>query len=108
MTVGMKTIARIQRIRERSEKLGFEFVEDEYSKQDEISLAVMQDKLPALRHGSVVFTGDLDEVDAFTNGIAWARWYDIALGLKTDKRREVSEQKLRNKLLLRDLQETAK
>jgi hypothetical protein len=109
MTVGMKTIRRIKQVERQALRLGFEFVESIGSHlrtDDEISLAVIEETLPALRNGVQVFSGNLDEVEAFMNGLDWARWYDIALGLQTDDRRAKSEQKVRNKKLLNTIKDS--
>lgn len=103
MSIGMKAIERINKEQERAKNLGFLFTEDPHSKVDVIALAVAQDKLPSFRDGAILFTGSLDEVSAFLNGVEWARWYDITLGLKTDMRRERAEQRLRNQNLISTL-----
>lgn len=105
MTIGMRTINRIVSVREQAEKLGFKFSEDKFGRQDDrICLVVIEETLPALRDNSTIFSGNLDEVEAFINGFEWARRYDIFLGLQTNKRRERVEKRLRNKKLLASIQ----
>lgn len=107
MTIGMKTIERINNIQIRAKQLGFLFAEDPWSPDsDNISLVVIHETLPRFVEGSKVYSGNLDEVDAFTRGLIWARHYDTLLGLKTEQRRAVSEKKLRNRLLLKNIKES--
>jgi hypothetical protein len=109
MSIGMKTIKRLNQVERQALRLGFEFVEsiDSHLRtNDEISLAVIEETLPALRNGEKIFSGNLDEIEAFMNGLDWARWYDIALGLQTDNRRTKLEQKIRNKNLLNSIKDS--
>jgi len=109
MSIGMKTIRRLNQVERQALRLGFEFVEsiDSHLRtNDEISLAVIEETLPALRNGEKIFSGNLDEIEAFMNGLGWARWYDIALGLQTDNRRTKLEQKIRNKNLLNSIKDS--
>ena len=109
--VGMHIIDRINAAQERAKKLGFVFSRDargngfNRTTPDVIALAVIEETLPAIRDGSVVFTGDLEEIESFLAGLEWARWYDTALGLKTNVRRERSEQKMRNRKLLKQIEQ---
>lgn len=101
MNIGMATIEKINRVQARAKQLGFSFVKDPISNTDTIALAVIQETLPALVNDCIVFTGSLNEVDAFTRGLAWARHYDTLLGLKTTQRRAASEKKMRDRQFLK-------
>lgn len=102
MTMGMETYERFKRAEKSANDMGFAFRSDPYGRsRDSIFLCPVDDeRLPVFHKKTVMFEGTLAEVESFLQGISWAQRYDLALGLKTDKRREKAEQRIRNKRLV--------
>jgi hypothetical protein len=102
MTMGMETYQRFKHVEKQANEMGFAFRSDPYGRsRDAIFLTPLnKDSLPVFHETATMFSGSLDQVKAFLEGIEWAQRYDLALGLKTDKRREKAEQRVRNKRLI--------
>lgn len=102
MTMGMETYQRFKQVEKYANEMGFAFRSDPYGRlRDAIFLYPLDNNaLPVFHENAVLFSGSLDQVKAFLEGIEWAQRYDLALGLKTDKRREKAEQRVRNKRLV--------
>ena len=112
--IGMDLVRRIDNVRERALKLGFEFTEDRHGSQNFIVLRPAQTEaftVPALviyRRDAEIFRGDLDAVEHFLNGITWARQYDDYLSLSNDKKRVGAEQRYHAMMLRRQEREEQK
>lgn len=95
--VGMSMIERIDRIRELADFFGFRMGRDPHTKfTDNIDTIVLYPKdvsLPIYSRDACLFTGNINEVDNFLEGIRWARHYDMMLGATTDQRRKQYEDK---------------
>lgn len=103
MNLGMDAYNRFKRAEESAAKLGFSFSSDPYGRRGDLICLIPRiedEALPVYNSRIIVFSGTLEQVESFIEGIAWARSYDGMLGLKTDKRRERVEQRIRNKKLL--------
>ena len=59
--------------------------------------------MPHYRRDAVIFTGTLEEIELWIQGIEWARQYDDMLKISNSKKREEREQVERNKQLLRTI-----
>ena len=98
MTVGMRIYQRIRAAEDQANRLGFRFKSDTFRSRESDYFTLVSDGecLPCYRDGSEMFNGDLNKLESFLHGIDWARRYDLALGLKTDQRREKAEQRIRS------------
>lgn len=102
MTMGMESYRRFKKAEETANAMGFAFRTDPYGRsRDDIFLCPKDNEsLPVFNEKAVIFSGSLEKVEAFLEGIFWAQRYDIALGLKTDQRRAKAEQRIRNRRLV--------
>ena len=97
--VGMNMIERIDRVRELSDFFGFKLGRTPYNSYgeteniDNIALYPKGDSLPTYSRDACLFTGNLNEVENFLDGIHWARQYDKMIGSCTEQRRKQYEDK---------------
>lgn len=102
MTMGMDSYRRFKKAEETASCMGFEFGRDPYGRDREAIFLYPKDNnsVPVYHEDTVIFCGSLEKVESFLEGIIWAQRYDIALGLKTDQRRNKAEQRIRNRRLV--------
>ena len=97
VAVGMNMIERIDSVRELADFFGFRLGRTPHSSFDNsidnIALYPKEDRLPTYSRDACLFTGNLNEVENFLDGIRWARNYDKIIGSCTDQRREQYEAK---------------
>ncbi len=107
MTIGWEDIQRIKRVEARASALGFIFAEGNYTfgyeNNNNICLKPKIDGVPHYSRDAVIFTGTLEEIELWIQGIEWARQYDDMLKISNSKKREEREQVERNKQLLRTI-----
>jgi len=97
---GYNTILRIRKIEERADKLGFMLAYPRHRsnyEDDYVALKPKDDVLPIYARDAEVFTGTLEELQEWLNGVDWARDYDRMLRMTTDKKRTVAEDKERTR-----------
>jgi hypothetical protein len=85
-------------------KMGFEFSvgRDRYiDSGDSIHLIPMGDALPHYRRGAEIFSGSVEDIGTWLEGLQFARNYDEMLKLSNDKKRTEREQTERNKQLMK-------
>lgn len=97
VAVGMNMIERIEHVRELADFFGFRLGRAPHcsfgDNIDTIALFPKGDRLPTYSRDACLFTGNLNEVENFLDGIRWARNYDKIIGSCTDQRREQYEAK---------------
>ena len=98
VAVGMDMIERIDRVRDLADFFGFRLGRRPHSGFgdsgiDPIALYPKEDRLPVYSRDACLFTGSLNDVENFLDGIQWARKYDNLIGAMSDKRREQFEAK---------------
>jgi len=107
MAIGWEDIQRIKRIEAKVTELGFMFAEGNYTfgyeNNNNICLKPKVDGLPHYSRNAVIFTGTLEEIALWVQGIEWARQYDEMLKISNSKKREEREQVERNKQLLKTI-----
>jgi hypothetical protein len=107
MAIGWEDIQRIKRIEAKVTELGFIFAEGNYTSgyenNNNICLKPKVDGLPHYSRNAVIFTGTLEEIALWVQGIEWARQYDEMLKISNSKKREEREQVERNKQLLKTI-----
>lgn len=99
--VGFNTYLTLKKIEEQANELGFKFSRPKHGyESDYISLYPKdQDSLPIYVRDAQLYTGTLGEIEAFLDGIRWARDYDKMLKVSDSKKRERKEQDERNRQL---------
>lgn len=97
VVVGMNMIERIDSVRELADFFGFRLGRSPHSSFgdniDTIALYPKDNSLPTYSRDACLFTGNLNEVENFLDGIRWARQYDKMIGSCTDQRRKQFEDK---------------
>ena len=100
VAVGMNMIERIDQVRELADFFGFRLGRTPYNTTfgasdniDSIALYPKGDCLPPYSRDACLYTGNLNEVENFLDGIRWARQYDKMIGSCTEQRREQYEAK---------------
>lgn len=103
---GWNTIKLLRSLEERTAKIGlyirhsrFGFEYERENNIDVVGLYPAEDCLPQYSRDSEVYTGTLEDVKKFVDGIEWARQYDEMLGLSSETKRSRKEQNVRNKQL---------
>ena len=90
MTIGWEDIQRIKRVEARASALGFIFAEGNYTfgyeNNNNICLKPKIDGVPHYRRDAVIFTGTLEEIELWIQGIEWARQYDDMLKISNSKK----------------------
>jgi hypothetical protein len=97
------TIQKIKRVEAMANKMGFEFSpgRDHYiDSGDSIHLIPLGDSLPHYRRGAEIFSGSVEDIGTWLEGLLWARNYDEMLRVSNEKKRTEREQVERNKQLL--------
>ena len=97
--VGMNMIERIEDARGLAEFFGMRFGRPPYNSYgeteniDNIALYPKDNSLPPYSRDACLYTGNLNEVENFLDGIRWARQYDKMIGSCTEQRRAQYEAK---------------
>ena len=97
--VGMDMIERIDRVRELADYYGFRLSRTPYNSYgatdniDNIALYPKDESLPVYSRDACLFTGNLNEVETFFEGLRWARTYDQIIGAMSVQRRQQFEAK---------------
>ena len=107
---GWETIQRIKRVEQLIDELGFKFAKSKHSEWTDnhgaLSLKPKDpDALPIYSRDAELFIGTVERLEDWLAGVRWAREYDSMLKLSDEKKRTKSEQKERNRQLMRTLKE---
>lgn len=104
---GYRTIQLFRRLENECDKLGFSLIAPKYQYRDgagdEVSVGVKGDALPLYSRDIELFTGTLEELAIWLQGVGWARKYYSMLGLIDDKKITRKEQDFRNQQLVNTL-----
>jgi hypothetical protein len=65
-----------------------------------IKIVPRDDELPVYSRDASIFVGTIEEAMCWARGVNWARQYDEMIKISSDKTREKSEQKERNRQLM--------
>lgn len=109
--IGIRAIEKIERVRAVADQFGLKFERSRngYSEFDGIALVPKdQDSLPIYTRDAELFSGTLDEVEDWLNGVMWAKSYYQMLGLVDDKKIQRKEQDERNRRLINLLKQEKK
>lgn len=106
MALGWEDVQRMKRVEEKANKLGFQFAAGQYGYSKEASLLVLKplgDALPHYGRNAELFSGSIESIDTWLNGLLWAREYDNMLKISNDKKRDEKEQAEKNKQLMKTI-----
>jgi hypothetical protein len=108
MALGWDDIQRMKRVEARANALGFQFTDGGKSWEIESRSAAIyvqpkDDLLPLYGRTATFFTGSLEHIDSWLDGIEWARHYDDLLKVSNDKKRAKQEDLVRNQHLMKTL-----
>jgi len=97
---GWETIVKIRNLEERADKLGFKFAKyrhgDWTENHNALSLVPKDaDSLPIYIRDASLFSGSLEGLEYWLNGVEWAREYDRMLKLSDEKKRTLKEEQER-------------
>jgi hypothetical protein len=101
---GYQMILKIERLKEKADKLGFMLCYPKYRNQDTDMVGIKpkdQDSLPIYARDTELFYGTIDDLESWFLGVEWARNYDEYLKVSNSKKRERKEQDERNRQLVR-------
>lgn len=110
MSVGMRTIRKIQELQDKAHQLGYKFTNSkryfgsEYT--DMLALVPRDDQLPHYSRDAELWSGSLEELEHFFRGIEFAKNYYKMLKLVNDDKIARREQLERNRQLLELLKNT--
>lgn len=99
-------IKKIKRLEEELTSLGMRWDAEKYGyTEDDSRLSVfpLNDNLPMYARDAALFTGNLEALECWLNGLNWAREYDMLLRLSDTKKRERKEQDVRNRQLMKKI-----
>jgi hypothetical protein len=107
MALNWEDLQRMKRVEARADALGFEFRSSGYWASDtgtsSIYVKPKDDSLPIYSRTATFFTGSLEHIDSWLDGIEWARHYDSLLKVSNHEKRTAKEQQERNRQLLRTI-----
>jgi hypothetical protein len=108
MALGWDDVQRMKRVEARANALGFEFTDGGKSWAaggTSISIYVQpkDDLLPLYSRTATFFTGSIESIDSWLDGIEWARHYDELLKVSNDKKRAKQEDLVRQQHLMKTL-----
>jgi len=103
MVAGWQLLKNFRDVEARANKIGLKFGPSKYSGMefDTIALVPFDEHLPIYNREAEVFTGSLQDIDKWLQGITWARNYDDLMKVSNDDKRQAAENKYQQRELLR-------
>jgi hypothetical protein len=103
MVAGWQLLKSFRDVELRANKIGLKFAPSKFSGYDfdTIALVPIDEHLPIYSREAEVFTGTLQDIDKWLQGITWARNYDELMKVSNDDKRETAERKHQQRELLR-------
>jgi hypothetical protein len=112
MATGWEDLQRMKRVEANADALGFVFEANPYiysgswigeAGNGQIYVKPKDECLPHYSRDTYFFTGSLEQIDYWLQGLVWARNYDQIIKLSNPKKRTALEQLERNKQLMRTI-----
>ena len=107
MAIGWEDLQRVKRVEAKADELGFVFKSGDYTRGGEGTGAIYvkpkDDSLPHYSRDTYFFSGSLEAIDHWLQGIECARNYDQVIKLSDPKKRAAKEQVERFKQLMRTI-----
>lgn len=103
---GYQLVLRIRRLEEQLHNLGMRWGHDKHGWvgediSDRLSVFPRDQELPVYSRDAALFTGTINEVDRWLQGVAWSRDYDLLMRVHHKDRRGVLEDRMRNEQLVK-------
>ena len=110
MVAGWQLLKSFRDVESRANKIGLKFAPSKYSGMDfdTIALIPLDEHLPIYNREAEIFTGTLQDIDKWLQGITWARNYDDLMKVSNDEKRQTSERKYQQRELLRVIRDGEK
>ena len=109
MALGWDDIQRIKRVEARASALGFEFANGDAGWGTDVFSSIhvkpAGDLLPIYSRNATFFSGSVESIQSWLDGIEWARHYDEVLKLTNNKKRATKEQQVRNQQLMKTIKQ---
>jgi hypothetical protein len=113
MATGWEDLQRMKRVEANADALGFKFESSPYGDSGswtnigggigDIYVKPKDDGLPHYSRDTYFFSGSIEAIDYWLQGLVWARTYDQIIKLSDPKKRTAKEQLERNKQLMRTI-----
>lgn len=112
MALGWEDLQRMKRVEADADKLGFILDSSPYrsggswvadDNHADIYVKAKDDNLPHYSRDTYFFSGSIEQIDLWLQGIVWARNYDQIIKLSDQKKRTAKEQQERNRQLMRTI-----
>ena len=107
MMAGFAMVQRVHRLEKQLADLGMRWGHDKHSGSwggsefgDRIAVFPRDEELPVYSRDACLFTGTIDDLQTWINGIQWARDYDMINKVSDEKKRARKEQDYRNQRLV--------
>lgn len=110
MVAGWQLLKNFRDVEARANKIGLKFGPSKFSGMefDTIALVPFNEHLPIYNREAEVFTGSLQDIDKWLQGITWARNYDDLMKVSNDDKRQTAERKYQQRELLRAIKDGAR
>ena len=110
MVAGWQLLNNFRDVEARANKIGLKFGPSKFSGMefDTIALVPFNEHLPIYNREAEVFTGSLQDIDKWLQGITWARNYDDLMKVSNDDKRQTTERKYQQRELLRAIKDGAR
>lgn len=107
MVAGWQLLRSFRDVEERANRIGLKFAPSKYSGMefDTIALVPLDEHLPIYNREAEVFTGSLQDIEKWLQGVEWARNYDDLMKVSTNEKRQVAERKYQQRELLKTIRE---
>ena len=102
---GWNTLRDLLDLKEKIHALGLQITPPKYGGEGHhfASVTPRDEELPIYGREAPLYTGTLEQIQVFIEGIKWARNYDEIMRVSTSKTRARKEQDFRNKQLIQRL-----
>ena len=104
---GYSLILKIKRLEEEIHKLGFRWGHTkngswgELDFGDSVSIFPRDEELPVYTRDAAIFTGSINQLETWLQGVTWARNYDMLMKVSDENKRTRKEQDVRNAQLVK-------
>ena len=107
---GWQLLQSFRNVEARANKIGLKFGPSKFigMQFDTIALVPFDEHLPIYNREAEVFTGTLQDIDKWLQGITWARNYDDLMKVSNDEKRQTAESKYNQRELLKVIRDGAK
>ena len=104
---GYALILKVKRLEEEIHKMGFRWGNSKHGSWGDlefgevVSLFPRDEELPLYSRDAAIFTGTINQLEIWLQGVTWARNYDMMMKVSDEKKRTRKEQDVRNAQLVK-------